>query len=73
MTRRHSTLWLVKLYPRRWRVRYADEFEMLLHAHPKGARVVFDVIACALYERLSGFGELDMTKLQRSLGLMVYA
>jgi len=39
---------LLRLYPRRWRERYGDEFELVLRATPPGAWAVLDVARGAL-------------------------
>ena len=40
--------WLLWLYPRRWRRRYADEFLALMEARPLSPSVVLDVLRGAL-------------------------
>jgi hypothetical protein len=65
--------WLTCLYPRAWRVRYGEEFKAFLEAEPLTPRAVLNVIGCALYGRLCSLGEFKMSKLQRSLVLVVYA
>jgi len=64
---------LAALYPRAWRARYAEEFEVFLGAHPPGFRAVFNVVGWAMYERVSSPGEFNMDQRQRSLVLMAYA
>jgi hypothetical protein len=44
--------WLVRLYPRDWRVRYGAEFEALLRESRSGLRTVMDVLGSALHERV---------------------
>jgi hypothetical protein len=39
---------LVRLYPRRWRERYGEEFELLLEASAPGPSTVLDVLGGAL-------------------------
>jgi hypothetical protein len=43
---------LVRLYPRSWRVRYEDEFVMLLAERPPGPADVLDIVRGALDARL---------------------
>lgn len=40
--------WLLRLYPRSWQQRYADEFSAVLESQPLSAPVVFDVLLGAL-------------------------
>jgi hypothetical protein len=40
--------WLVRLYPRAWRLRYEEEFLELLQAQSPSPRLWFDVVAGAL-------------------------
>jgi hypothetical protein len=65
--------WLTRLYPPVWRARYGEEFQTFLEVHPNTPSAVLNVIACALHERVCRFGEFDMSKLQHSLVLTVYA
>jgi hypothetical protein len=44
--------WLVRLYPRVWRIRYGAEFEVLLVESRGGWRTALDVLGSALYERV---------------------
>ena len=46
---------LTSMYPRRWRERYEQEFEHFLQEHSLTARVLFNVIGSALYQRLRSF------------------
>ena len=39
---------LLRLYPRRWRERYGEEFELLLRATPPDPRTALDVVRGAL-------------------------
>jgi len=39
---------LLRLYPRRWRERYGEEFAVILRATPPGPGTVFDVVRGAL-------------------------
>lgn len=39
---------LLRLYPRRWRERYGEEFELVLRASPPGLRTALDVVRGAL-------------------------
>jgi hypothetical protein len=39
---------LLRLYPRRWRERYGDEFELVLRAWTPGSRAALDVVRGAL-------------------------
>src|SRR5690242_8151362 len=39
---------LVRLYPRRWRDRYGEEYQALLHELPASPRVVADVVRGAV-------------------------
>lgn len=39
---------LLRLYPRRWRERYGDEFALILRATPPGPGIVIDVVRGAL-------------------------
>jgi hypothetical protein len=64
---------LKRLYPPAWQVRYGEEFMALLEERPVTMRVVFDVIGCALYERVSSIGVCKMSKSQHSFVLIVYA
>jgi hypothetical protein len=41
-------MWLVRLYPRAWRLRYEEEFLELLQAQTPSLRLWFDVVAGAL-------------------------
>jgi hypothetical protein len=43
---------LIRLYPRRWRERYGEEFEALVADRPLGARQVLDILFGALDARL---------------------
>jgi hypothetical protein len=43
---------LVRLYPKRWRERYGDEFELFLAATPPDLRTAVDVVRGALDARL---------------------
>lgn len=43
---------LLRLYPRRWRARYGDEFEALLLSMPSGPRASADILRSALREHL---------------------
>jgi hypothetical protein len=45
--------WLLTLYPRAWRDRYAEEFLALLESQPASIGVVVDVIAGAMDAHLS--------------------
>jgi hypothetical protein len=45
---------LLRLYPRRWRQRYGEEFELFLRATPPGAGVVFDVVRGAVDAHVRG-------------------
>ena len=42
--------WLVRLYPRKWRDRYGEEFEALLQDGFGGLRALVDVLSSALIE-----------------------
>jgi hypothetical protein len=44
--------WLVRLYPRDWRERYAEEFEALLQESPGEFRALVNVLCSALRERV---------------------
>lgn len=46
---------LVRLYPKRWRDRFGDEFQDLLEAEPGGVRVVTDILWSAGREQLIAF------------------
>jgi hypothetical protein len=39
---------LLRLYPRRWRERYGDEFALILRSTPPGPHTVFDVVRGAV-------------------------
>ncbi len=53
MTSPRVARWLVRLYPRRWRERYGEEFAALLEAdNGSGLRAVTDVMRAALSETL---------------------
>jgi hypothetical protein len=43
---------LLRLYPRRWRERYGDEFALILRGTPPGPATVFDVARGALDARV---------------------
>jgi hypothetical protein len=45
---------LLRLYPRRWRERYGDEFALVLRATPPGPHTVFDVVRGALDAHVRG-------------------
>lgn len=64
---------LIGLYPPAWRVRYRVEFQQFLETHPSNVRTIFNVIRCAMYERVLSLGELKMDQRQSSLTLMLYA
>ena len=51
---------LLKLYPRWWRERYGEEFELLLRAGPGGLRASVDVAASALREYIVLIGGLPV-------------
>lgn len=54
---------LVRLYPRRWRQRYGQEFAVVLEEQPMKLRAVFDVLRGALTQRLTptDYGDATMT------------
>lgn len=54
---------LVRLYPRRWRQRYGDEFAAVLEDQPMKLRAVLDVVRGALAQRLApaDYGDTPMT------------
>lgn len=72
MTRRASRF-LISLYPRAWRARYAEEFEAFLTHEEVGFREIVDVVCCALRERIFLPGVFTMNNLQRSLVWMTYS
>lgn len=39
---------LIRLYPTRWRARYGDEFDALLHQTPLTPRVVVDILGACM-------------------------
>ena len=43
---------LLRLFPRRWRERYGEEYELILEATPPGLGTVFDVVRGALDARV---------------------
>jgi hypothetical protein len=45
--------WLVRLYPKRWRMRYGDELEAMLEQTPSSPRIVLDLVAGALDAHLN--------------------
>jgi hypothetical protein len=45
---------LLRLYPRRWRERYGEEFALILRATPPGPGTVFDVVRGALDAQVRG-------------------
>ena len=53
--------WLVRLYPARWRARYGDEFESVLHERSLGPFDVLDVVLGAVdaHLHLRGMGVLS--------------
>lgn len=44
--------WLIRLYPRRWRERYGEEFAALLQARPARPRDILDIVRSALEARI---------------------
>lgn len=54
---------LVRLYPRRWRQRYGEEFTAVLEDQPMKLRAVLDVLRGALAQRLTptDYGDTTMT------------
>jgi hypothetical protein len=46
-------IWLIRLYPRWWRERYADEFQALLRQRTLRPGDVLDILRCALEARLT--------------------
>ncbi len=57
---RSSVRLLLKLYPRRWRERYGEEFELLLEASPGGLRAWAEVIFSAMREYVILIGGLPV-------------
>jgi hypothetical protein len=53
--------WLLRLYPRSWRERYADEFSALLAEYPVTVLTIFDIALGALDARL--FPQLSLERL----------
>ena len=53
---RRLALWVARLYPRRWRARYGEEFGALLEQAPLTWRTVLDVFSGALRMRISNGG-----------------
>jgi hypothetical protein len=47
---------LLRLYPRRWRERYGDEFALVLRGTPPGPGVVLDVVRGAVDAHVRGMG-----------------
>jgi hypothetical protein len=47
-----SLRWVVRLYPRRWRQRYGEEFLALLESQPSSFALLVDVLAGAIDARL---------------------
>ena len=64
---------LISLYPPAWRMRYRDEFQSFLEAHPSSLRTIFNVIGWAMYERVLSLVRLKTDRRQHSLTLMLYA
>ena len=64
---------LTGLYPPSWRARYGEEFKTFLEVRPAGVSSVLNVIGSAFVEHFCSFGDYKMSRLQRSLVLMVYA
>jgi cytochrome b6-f complex iron-sulfur subunit len=48
----HNRDWLLRLFPRGWRERYADEFLALIEDRPPGVRDTLDIVRSALDARL---------------------
>jgi hypothetical protein len=53
---------LLRLYPRRWRERFGDEFDALLADSRSGPRLLLDVARAALDERIRE-GDIGMKRL----------
>ncbi|HEY1985998.1 MAG TPA: hypothetical protein VGG85_11340 [Terracidiphilus sp.] len=58
MNRRLAHL-LIYLYPHRWRDRYGEEFETVLHEHRGGVGATFDIIRGALKEHVLSSSQLS--------------
>ncbi|WP_263385928.1 hypothetical protein [Granulicella arctica] len=52
----------LRLYPRRWRTRYGEEFEEFLYLRPAGLRTSADLVRSAFSELISPTFGADMTK-----------
>lgn len=53
---------LLRLYPRRWRERYGDEFDALLADSRRGPRLLLDIARAALDERIRE-GDIGLKRL----------
>lgn len=56
---------LLKLYPRGWRSRYAEEFLAVLDEIPLTPRAIVDVVAGAVDARMSGFRQSRSARRRR--------
>jgi hypothetical protein len=64
---------LIALYPDAWKSRYGEEFRVLLEERPARLGIILNVIVCALRERAGRLENPKMSKVQHSLGMMVFA
>ena len=64
---------LIGLYPRAWRTRYGEEFQVLLETQPSTVRTVLNVAGWAMYERVLNLRRLIVDRRQNSLVLMMNA
>jgi hypothetical protein len=58
---------LLRLYPRRWRERYGEEFELVLRGTPPGAGPVLDVVRGAVDAHVRALRPVPLAR----LGLLV--
>jgi hypothetical protein len=64
---------LAGLYPPEWRIRYRQEFQDFLAAHPSNLRTILNVVGWAMCERIFSLGRFKMDRRQHSLTLMLFA
>jgi hypothetical protein len=64
---------LTRLYPRRWRERYADEFEALLLSSPGGPRTAADILLSAFTEHIHALRGVPMNPRSRCFAAILTA
>jgi hypothetical protein len=70
---RRLAYWLIRLYPKAWRVRYGDELMALLDARHVRLTDLSSLTVGALTERVVSILRLDMQSLKHTLAGLVVA